>query len=240
MIVAANRDEFYARPTQPASRWEDSEILAGKDLQAGGTWLGVHPQGRWSALTNYRDPVREQQRSLSRGKLVLDYLESTGSPDQYLAQVHQERDQYNGYNLLTGNEHDLYYYSNVAGEIKQLEPGLYGLSNHLLDTPWPKVERGKSLFHEAIQQDELDVERLFQLLTDTVKPADDALPNTGVPLAWERLLSPMFIQAEGYGTRCSTVLTIDYAGRVEFYERTYPVDLGDPVTRHDTLIHQPI
>ena len=231
LILAANRDEFYDRPAAVVAPWPDvNGVFAGKDLRAGGTWLGVHDSGRFGMVTNYRDPSTEKPRTLSRGQVVLNYLKNDTTPEKYLSQIHQEAGAYNGYNTLLGDPQSLWYYSNQSGQIEELQPGLFGLSNHLLDTPWPKVLRGKALFESLIHQSTLDIEALFHILQDNQQAPDDELPQTGVSIEWERTLSSMFIRSDGYGTRCSTVLTIRQNGQIELYERTYPVNGDSPTT----------
>jgi len=147
LVVAANRDEFYGRPTAPAAFWEDhGHILAGRDQKQGGTWMGVTRHGRWAAVTNYRDPSTQKEHARSRGHLVADYLRARSTPEAYLHQVAQESNRYRGFNILVGRPDQLGYYSNRDGAVRMLEPGCYGLSNHLLDTGWPKVERGRKNF----------------------------------------------------------------------------------------------
>lgn len=225
LILAANRDEFYDRPTARAAAWPGQErIVGGRDLRAGGTWMAIDDTQRYGMVTNYRDPASERSRPLSRGNVVTDYLANEESPEAYLERIKSDAERYNGYNTLLGDADALWYYSNREGRIRRLEPGLYGLSNHLLDTPWPKVVRGKRLLESVLNQPAWDQEALFDLLRDDRKAPDQDLPDTGVPLEWERTLSAMFIRSEGYGTRCSTVLTVDHAGQMAFYERTYPTD----------------
>ncbi|WP_174730313.1 NRDE family protein [Mesobacillus harenae] len=208
LIVAANRDEFYGRPTAPAHFWQDQpEILAGRDLNKMGTWLGVTTTGRFSALTNYRDPNEKSEGKRSRGELVADFLRGEQTPFQYMESVAADRDRYPGYNLLAGDNQDLYYYSNIQNQITKVEPGIYGLSNHFLNTEWPKVEQGRKGLSEIVKgtEDEM-TEKIFSLLQVTDPVPDENLPQTGVSLEWERILSPMFIRANGYGTRSSAVL----------------------------------
>lgn len=242
LVLATNRDEFYARPTAPAVYWDDvPALLAGRDLQGGGTWLGVTRTGRWAALTNVREPGRQIPDAPTRGALVAEYLAGTMDPHAYLEAVRRRADRYHGFNLILGDTRHLYYFGNRSPGIRVLEPGLYGLSNHRLDTPWPKVERGKAALAAALDADRVDPERLFEFLMDTEQAPDEALPDTGVGLTWERLLSPIFIESSTYGTRVSTVVLIDYKGRVTFIERTYRAD-GDgqpPVTRRYDFATKP-
>lgn len=224
LIVAANRDEFYQRPSAPAAFWTDHpHVLAGKDLEHQGTWLGITADGRFSAITNYRDPAAIKANAKSRGEIVSNFLYGQQAPAEYLTKVDLAKNEYNGFNLIAGDSSGLYYYSNRTGVIKTVEPGIHALSNHLLDTPWPKVEKIKAdlglyLENTAI----IDEEQLFSLLADAKRPADDKLPATGVSLDWERLLSAIYIEGENYGTRCSTIILQDKSGHVRFIERTKP------------------
>jgi uncharacterized protein with NRDE domain len=222
LVVAANRDEFYARPTDPAAFWEDApDVLAGRDRQAGGTWIGITRSGRFAAITNYRDPGKILPHAPSRGDLVADFLRGTGEPEAYLKALQSRASAYNGFNLLIGRGDDLWYYSNVEDQIRKLVPGVYGLSNHLLDTPWPKVVRGKESLRRILAEGSVVPGQVLTELKHTVIAADKDLPDTGVGLEWERLLSPMFIATEGYGTRSSTVVLVRPDGKVHFSERTY-------------------
>ena len=234
LVLATNRDEFYARPTAPAAFWDDApSVLAGRDLQGGGTWLGVTRAGRLAALTNVREPHRHLDDAPTRGALVADYLTGMMQPRVYLDAVRQEAARYNGFNLLLGDTKDLFYFGNRAADIQPLEPGLYGLSNHLLDTPWPKVERGKKALAAALRNDVVDPETLFAFLADTEQAPDETLPDTGVGLEWERLLSPIFIASPAYGTRVSTVVLVDHLGHATFAERAYASGANGepPITR---------
>ncbi|MBW1819114.1 MAG: NRDE family protein [Deltaproteobacteria bacterium] len=223
LILAANRDEFYDRPTAPAAFREDApDVLAGRDQRAGGTWLGITRTGRLAAITNYRDPASIKDHAPSRGELVSNFLLGTDPPKIYLRRLDGKADEYNGFNLILGDGQALYWYSGRAGEIRALEPGIYGLSNHLLDTPWPKVARGKEALRRLLaEQGSVSPEALFALLSDRSRPDDADLPDTGVGLELERLLSPLFITSPDYGTRSSTILTIDERERVHFSERTF-------------------
>lgn len=224
LIVAANRDEFYERKTAPASFWQDyPTILAGRDLEAGGTWLGVSRMGKVSMITNYRDLRNIKPQAPSRGHLVSDYLHNGDDPEFFLKQVEQKATSYNGFNLLTGTIEELWYFSNYREGITRLEPGLYGLSNHLLDSPWPKVQRGKQKMLDTISQS-FSPKDLFELLFDHEIAIDSDLPDTGVGLERERALSSMFIKSPGYGTRCSTVLLVDYENNLSFTERVYDLN----------------
>ncbi len=221
LVVAANRDEFFARPTTPAEFWRDAPgLLAGRDLEAGGTWLGVAPSGRFAALTNYRDPAAQRPSAPSRGRLPVDFLSGGESAPTYLAGLVDQAGEFNGFNLLVGDGRSLWCFSNVEGRPHELAPGVYGLSNHLLDTAWPKVAAAKSALTAAL--DALpDDAPLFELLRNDAIHPDADLPDTGVGLEWERLLSAAFVRSPNYGTRCSTVLMLRGDGRAIFDERTW-------------------
>jgi uncharacterized protein with NRDE domain len=221
-ILTANRDEFYDRPTLPAAFWEDRpDLLAGRDLKEGGTWLGITRKGRMAALTNYRDPLSVKLNAPSRGWLVKDFLCGGEAPDRYLKRMAGQADLYNGFSLILGDLSKLYYFSNRSG-MTLLSPGVYGLSNGLLDTAWPKVRQGKERFAALLlQRERLLPEELFTLLTDQSKPDDHELPDTGIGLEWERILSSIFISSPVYGTRSSILLMIDHRRHVTFMERVY-------------------
>lgn len=226
LAFAANRDEYHARATAPAAFWEDEpSVLAGRDLKAGGTWLGITTDGRFAALTNFRAPRDARAGAPSRGALVGDYLRGRMSPDDYLAGVQVRASAYNGFNLLVGRlggDPELHWYSNLDGAAKAIAPGVHGVSNHLLDTPWPKVTRGKNALAALLDGGErLSPDTLLDLLADGSSAPDDTLPDTGVGLELERALSPLFIDAGSYGTRSSTVILVERGGRVHFVERSF-------------------
>lgn len=213
LIVAANRDEFYQRPTAALHRWEEQPgVLAGRDLQAGGTWLGVSESGRFAAITNYRDPARRVDGP-SRGALVGDFLQGNQPAADYLAGLAARGGDYNGYNLLVLDDSGLWYHSNHGPAPRALVPGVYGLSNALLDSPWPKVVRLRDgLARHLASGAEPKESALMGLLTDHWQPPAESLPDTGVPPDWERLLASAFIQGENYGTRSSTLVWLDDMG----------------------------
>ncbi len=232
LVLGANRDEFYERATAPLSFWEDSpDILAGRDLKGGGTWMGITRSGRFAALTNYRDPASLRADAPSRGELVSEFLQSDVSPAEYMENLCSVGHKYNGFNLIIGDRQDLFYYSNRKDGVQKLAPGLYGLSNRFLNTPWPKVEKGKAGFSQLGEQ--IDAEDIFRILSDRCTAPDDQLPETGVSLEWERMLSSMFIYSPVYGTRSSSVLLITQNGEVCFSEKTFvPAERG--VTEGET------
>jgi uncharacterized protein with NRDE domain len=223
LILAANRDEYDARPTAQAAFWEDApEILAGRDLLRGGTWLGVTRSGRVAAVTNFRDSSAIKKDAPSRGHLVSDFLRSTESPQEYLERRATTSSVYDGFNLIAGDSCRFAYHSNRGAGVRALTEGVYGVSNHLLDTPWPKVSRGKQALSEIVRRDgEVEPEALFDILADESRAADEALPDTGVGVELERVLSPLFIRTPIYGTRSSTLLLIDIKGSITFIERTF-------------------
>lgn len=219
LIVAANRDEFYARPTQALGAWEDAPgVHAGRDLEAGGTWLGVGPGGRFAALTNIRDP-RQPLGPRSRGELVAAFLQGELGVEGYLDQVASRSGQYSGFNLLVGDRHQLGYLHAREAAPRLLAPGVYGLSNAGLDTPWPKLVKARSGLEVLLES--ADPQRMLALLADGEPAADGELPETGVGLATEKLLSSVFIASQNYGTRASTVLIVDDQGRRQMIERSF-------------------
>lgn len=222
LVVAANRDEFHERPAAPAHWWPDAPgLLAGRDLRGGGTWLGVTRGGRFAAVTNYREPAAWRADACSRGELVRGFLEDSAGAARYLRRLAPRAGEYNGFSLLLGDARELWFYSNRGGAPRRLGPGLYGLSNELLDTPWPKVERGRRRMQRALRAARLSTAPLLAMLGDTEPAADADLPDTGIGRDRERALSPMFIRMPGYGTRCSTALVFDADGRVELEERSF-------------------
>ncbi|HEV7986719.1 MAG TPA: NRDE family protein [Steroidobacteraceae bacterium] len=231
VVMAANRDEFRRRPTAPAAWWTDhANLLAGRDLEAHGTWLGITAGGQIAALTNFRDPNQIKPQAPSRGGLVLEMLESRATIGERLAQLRTVSGRYAGFNLLCTDGHELGVYESVPATGRMLGPGIYGLSNHLLDTPWPKVQRAKSNLATALRSLPDDT-ALLELLRDDRVPADDELPRTGVSLDWERLLSSAFIRGADYGTRSSTVVRIGIDGQASFHEWSWNADgsLGSEV-----------
>jgi uncharacterized protein with NRDE domain len=222
LVLAANRDEFLCRPTAPLDFIDQEKtILAGRDLQGGGTWLGITAQLKIAAITNYREPAKNNAEAPSRGEILLKYLTGQKDACHYVHSLAENGDRYNGFNLIIGDTENLYYYSNKSVGPRLLMPGFYGLSNHLLDVPWPKVVRGKNLLYPSmVDTDSLDPMQLFSILEDSRKPTDNELPDTGVGLEWERLLSTIFIDGKTYGTRSSAIITVSDSGDVQFIEKS--------------------
>lgn len=229
LIVAANRDEYFQRPTLPMHGWDNSNIVAGKDLTGGGTWMGMSKTGRFAALTNFRDPQESIHNPLSRGLLVRQFLESTQSAPDYLESVIHEGHRYPGFNLVAGQGHQLWYVSNKSARQPQpLEAGIHGLSNHLMNTPWPKVSQGKTALQQVLQRNPHPGEHtlknsLFDLMNHREPAADQDLPDSGVGAFLEKVLSPRFIQAPmlNYGTRCSSVILINNERHHYLFEKTW-------------------
>ena len=222
LLLLGNRDEFHPRPTRAASFWNEEghpQLLAGKDLEAGGTWLGVTRSGRFAALTNIRSP-EARQGPRSRGKLVLDYLTGKMSPGDYLNSLTDELGEYAGFNLLAGSMQQLWYLNSQEGQPQELAPGVYGLSNAELNSPWPKLQALCSNLTEHLDTDS-DSDTLLELLKDSREYPDDQLPDSGVSPEWERRLSATFILGEDYGTRASTLLGIDADGSITFVEQNF-------------------
>ena len=229
LVFAGNRDESYSRPSAPADFWrDDPRIYGGRDLEQGGTWLGLSLSGHFAAVTNYRERPKRGRMPRSRGELTAHFLRSSDTPRQYLAQMMPEAAGYGPFSLLVGDHSGLWYGSNrdttngSSAPSRELAPGIYGLSNHLLDTPWLKVTSGKQRLARLVDAaEDTIVAGLFSMLSDRDPAPDDALPDTGLGTPRERELSPLFIAAEHYGTRASTVLLIDRDGEVLFVERRF-------------------
>lgn len=236
VFIAANRDEYHARPSVPAAPWpEHPRLIAGLDIQAGGTWLGLGPDGRFAFLTNYREPGRQKAQAPSRGALVRDFLLGRQSADAYAQATHAAGGAYNGFNLVVGRPGGAYYVGNRSGQpaATALTTGRYVLSNHLLDTPWPKASRLRQAL-DALPLTDMSntLELAFAILRDTTQAQDDALPDTGLAIAQERLLSSPFIISPMYGTRCSSVVAIHADGHTLFSEISYD-PAGQITERHD-------
>ncbi len=222
LILAANRDEFLHRDTAPLAYLDDrKEVLAGRDFQGGGTWLGLNSKGNIGAITNFREPQIVDHESPSRGEILVQYLTANVTSAGFLSKLEEKANEYRGFNLLLGDKNAMYYYSNRSKGMLKLRPGIYGLSNHFLDSDWPKVRRGKVLLNKVLSQTTFNTDNLFSMLCDTHQPSKEQLPDTGVDEIWERLLASIFITSTSYGTRSSAVITVKENGYTEFRERTY-------------------
>ncbi|HWJ05455.1 MAG TPA: NRDE family protein [Steroidobacteraceae bacterium] len=225
LVVAANRDEFHERPSAPLGWWsDDTRVLAGRDLRSGGTWMGVSRAGRFAIVTNFRDLERPPAPDApSRGELVSGFLTGTASPREYLDRLRPRAASYAGFNLLVGDADALHYLTNRDGEAapRVLEPGVYGLSNHVLDAPWPKLLRTRRRFTELVARPDIEPDELFDMLGDRRTADDDEIPDTGLPADWERALSAPFVVHGRYGTRSSTVLLVERDGRTTVIERRF-------------------
>ena len=214
LLLAANRDEFFERPTQAMHWWPNSGVLAGRDLKSGGAWLGITRSGRFAMITNIRNPVLRRVGAPSRGELAREFLESADSPATFIRCANERAGGYEGFNLLCGEissqSHELWFLNSTESSPRRLDANLYALSNATLDTPWPKLLRIKQGFRHALAEKNPAVqdERLLRLLHNTTRPRDDQLPVTGVPLEWERVLGSVFIRGETYGTRASTLVRL--------------------------------
>lgn len=226
LIVAANRDEHFNRPAAPAAIWDDHpDILAGRDLSRGGTWLGVSTRGRFAALTNFRNPTTHRADAPSRGELVKAFLVGQMSARTYVEDIVREAVPYNGFSLLVGDGRALFFYSNRAGIPVEVEPGVHGFANHLLNTPWPKVVKGRAELEKLTRQP-FALDEHLALLDDPAPAADYDLPKRGRDLERERRHSALRILSPDYGTRCSTVLRITSEGAIDFAERSFHPEGG--------------
>ena len=232
LILAANRDEFFSRPTKAASFWDDGNTLGGIDLKHGGSWLAVNRRGRLAAITNYRDPANIKAEAPSRGSIVKEFVTGTLSPKEFVNRRLTDAFTFNGFNLLMMDRDNFVYFSNVDRSLKPLDPGVYALSNRLLDTRWPKTLKVKKGLQTLIHRNSVNHESLLQLLIDRNTAPDDELPDTGVPIELERSLSPVFISMDGYGTRCSTIITVSNNEKMRFTEVSYDTK-GEPAQRKE-------
>ena len=221
LIFAANRDEFYKRPSSAADFWIDEpSLLAGRDLKEGGTWCGITRNGRFAAITNYRDMKSIKKDALSRGTIVTDFLLGNSSAEKHSRNLMSSSDLYNGYGLIFGERNDLFFLSNQTKKLVKIKPGIHGLSNHLLDTPWFKVRKGKELLKKAIDKKDTLVDDLFLMLSDKTLSPKKELPDTGLPKDIEKKISSIFVETPDYGTRSSTVILKDKKDTVTFIEKS--------------------
>jgi uncharacterized protein with NRDE domain len=224
LVVAANRDEHHARPAAAAAFWDDHpEVYGGRDLEKGGTWMGLHRSGRFAAITNYREGKAAAPAPRSRGELVHGFLTGNRGAEDYFRAIAAHDHQYNPYSMIAGDTEALFWHSNRNGHAAAIAPGVHGLSNHLLDTPWPKVIAGRAALAGTVDDDDADLiaTTLFGLLASETPAAESELPDTGIPRQRERELSPPFIRGDSYGTRSSAVFMISASGEVFFHEKRF-------------------
>jgi uncharacterized protein with NRDE domain len=221
LILISNRDEFLDRPSERLHWWDESPILAGRDLRSGGTWLGISRNKRWAAVTNYRETSRKENSSLSRGHLVCEFLTSGMTPPDFARSLESKQPLYSGYNLLLGAPDSLLFCSNRTIGSKFIVPGIYGLSNHLFDNDRPKIVEGKKALNAVIKKRDLSREDLFSLLLRKNAAPDRMLVDKSLPIEWERALSAAFVELPEYGTRVSTVVLQEYSGALYIEERSH-------------------
>lgn len=220
LIFLSNRDEFLQRPTKPMHWWEEEDILAGKDLKAGGTWLAISSNNQFAAVTNYRDIENNNPNAPSRGAIPIDIIKDSPTEFGQYVQSHQEEwDKMNGFNLLYHNGQTTFYYSNISKEIVVLQNGIYAISNAFLDTPWPKVISAKKQLKDNIQKNNIHSDSLIELLSNREKYPEENLPDTGVGQEWESILSPICIHSPIYGTRTHTIIIKDNKGKMSITEK---------------------
>ena len=222
LILAANRDELHARPSSEAHWWPESDMLAGRDLQAGGTWLAVTRSGRFATVTNYREHQRVSPGQSSRGEIVTNFAGGAAAPLQFVASV--AKADYAGVSVLAADHENMCYASNRGDDPRSLEPGIYGLGNASLDTPWSKIRRTKATLKSLIEADKANPTELLRMLADRTPAPRDEIEDTDLPFTLEQALSAPFILSDTYGTRCSTTVLIGNDGRVEFFERRFAPD----------------
>lgn len=224
LVVAANRDEHHSRPAAAAAFWEDRpEIYGGRDLEKGGTWMGLHTAGRFAAITNYREGKAGAAAPRSRGELVSGFLAGTESADRYFRRASADNALYNPFSMIAGDLERLYFFSNRVGQPQAITPGVHGLSNHLLDTPWTKVTTGRQALLDTAEFDDPDAigVAMFAMLANDRPASDSDLPDTGITRQREKELSPPFIRGEHYGTRTSTLILVNHRNEVFFHEKRF-------------------
>ncbi len=237
LLLIANRDEFYARPTRDAHWWDETPVFAGRDLKAGGTWLGINRRGHFAAVTNVREPGGMSPGKKSRGALTRNFLSGDSNAEDYLKQLAPQDGDYAGFNLLLGDDRDFWFYSNRDHGIRRIDPGIYGISNGAFDEPWPKLSSGKEELAAMLKRN-IDTTELMEILTDHRIAEDHELPQTGVSLDIERMLSSRFIRSPEYGTRACTVLTINRDNRVDFSEQNFRDAEHPSELPHETFTFQ--
>jgi uncharacterized protein with NRDE domain len=228
MLFAGNRDELHVRPALPAGFWEETpQLIGGRDLQAGGTWLGVTTCGRFAVVTNYRVGLNPKKAARSRGDLTAEFLRGQAPAEIYINEIAGRAGEYGAFSLIVGDRRSLWYLSNHGRpQPREVTPGIHGLSNHLLDTPWPKVTQSVARLALLLEQHATSDENLFALLADRTPAPEAQLPETGIGREHERQVSPVFVVNPVYGTRCSSVICLHADGHIRFMERRFDAD-GD-------------
>lgn len=222
LILTGNRDEFYNRPTLPAQFWtEEPHILAGLDIVKQGTWTGITTEGRLAAVTVFREPKSYPSNMPSRGLLATQFLKSCETSEEFMSNLVSKGNLYKGFSLLAGDVDAIYYLSNRENVVRKLDKGLHGLSNNLLDVPWPKVTQGLQALSGCLAREDVDVADIWNIMGNRDIPSDKELPDTGIGIELERLLGSAFITSSKYGTRATTVIMVDRKNRVRFWERSY-------------------
>jgi uncharacterized protein with NRDE domain len=225
VIICANRDEFHQRPTQKMHQWDKPSILAGKDLQAGGTWLGLNSKGRFSALTNFRQPKAFDAAKHTRGDLVLQAL--TNNSNDMTRNLTATHEQYNGFNLVYGDLNNLHCFDSINKRHHQLTSGVHIICNGALDDLWPKMQLGQQQLTDVITEQNnsnfrpLNVDKLFEIMTNDTQSLPENLPKTGISDDWEQMLSSIFIVSEKYGTRSTVIVTCDINNNIDVHEQNY-------------------
>jgi len=234
LVITGNRDEFYDRPTKPAHFWtEEPRILAGIDTVKQGTWTGITTEGRFAAVTVFREPKSYPSNMPSRGLLAAQFLKSRETSAEFMSQLVSRGNLYKGFSLLAGDVDTIYYLSNRENNVRRLDRGLHGLSNNLLDVPWPKVTRGIQALSGCLAGEEVNVADIWNIMANRDIPADNELPDTGVGVELERMLGPAFITSSKYGTLATTVIMVDRNNRVKFWERSF----GNPQSGSHTDVY---
>lgn len=224
LVLAANRDEFFERPTGTAGFWQDyPNILGGRDIISGGTWMGITKEGRFAAITNYRNPDMVVPNAVSRGHLARRFLTGTIDSEDFLEHISLDKATFQGFNILVSDDgfSKLYHYSNITDKVSPISDGIHGLSNAILDTPWPKVTHGKEMLSSVLNERNFGTDMLIEMMHNPTEWSENDLPKTGISLELEKKLSPVFISLKGYGTRCTTVIRMDYEQNLEFLEVSY-------------------
>ena len=241
LVLAANRDEYHARPTQALHTWGDVPgLMAGRDSRAGGTWLGIDHGLRVAAITNLREPPGPRTGARSRGLLPVEFLSGDVGPAEWLRRIASNRTRYDGFNLVAGDSEELWFLNSRSEQPRAIAPGVHGVSNGDLDCDWPKVRKGRAGLERLLGHGTQDAQRLaeslFELLADRSVPPDPELPDTGIGVEWERRLAPAFVRAGEYGTRSSSVILVDERDGIRFIERSFD---GNGVLAAETLCAWP-